>query len=474
MDDDTLLERFQRAIALLSQDDDVSLTPDEIISSKAIAAVAAAGGGGGDHHHDDGLHRSSTQPNGVIGRPVVAAVRAVSMLEDLQRHVAERAVFSSNEPLREISTASLPLLALEHHLARGWTQVPWSSSMSSVPSTPPPQSAARAAPASGGGAGVAPTMDPASRRAHLLRACDLWIGFVRRLEGLEVLSPSERRQLDDFEEALSGYRGGDDSSLEDDLEGRASNRLLPPPSMSRDEKIARFRARQELAQQQKRLKSLRERRSRIGAKDDDEIDGYDGDGLARSLAMTALHMAKADALEELDAAIRELPMVGMMIHAQQQQQQPGRHASDPHWRYTRSAGDDARTLPSPMGDPRARQQPLQVTRVSKDAFGQLQVKREEIRSGVLRPGWNQPTMSLEELAEREVRDALEREERQRSAEAEARGGPRRYDQLEKDGAEDDADLVDASAALDRKWDDWKDENPRGSGNKRGNVGDRNF
>jgi immunoglobulin-binding protein 1 len=115
-----------------------------------------------------------------------------------------------------------------------------------------------------------------------------------------------------------------------------------------------------------------------------------------------------------------------------------------------------------------------VTRVTKDAFGQLQVKREEIRSGVLRPGWNQPTMSLEELAEREVRDALEREERQRSAEAEARGGPRRYDQLEKDGAEDDADLVDASAALDRKWDDWKDENPRGSGNKRGNVGDRNF
>ena len=43
-----------------------------------------------------------------------------------------------------------------------------------------------------------------------------------------------------------------------------------------------------------------------------------------------------------------------------------------------------------------------------------------------------------------------------------------------DGLEDDKDLVDASAKLDRDWDDWKDENPRGSGNKMGDRGDRNF
>ena len=40
--------------------------------------------------------------------------------------------------------------------------------------------------------------------------------------------------------------------------------------------------------------------------------------------------------------------------------------------------------------------------------------------------------------------------------------------------EDDADLVDKSAALDRKWDEWKEENPRGSGNKMSERGDRNF
>jgi hypothetical protein len=83
-------------------------------------------------------------------------------------------------------------------------------------------------------------------------------------------------------------------------------------------------------------------------------------------------------------------------------------------------------------------------------------------------------MSLDELAEREVREALERQARQQAAEAEASLGPRRYEQLQRDGLEDDADRVDASADVDRRWDDWKDENPRGSGNKRGDVGDRNF
>lgn len=42
---------------------------------------------------------------------------------------------------------------------------------------------------------------------------------------------------------------------------------------------------------------------------------------------------------------------------------------------------------------------------------------------------------------------------------------RRYEQLEKDGDEDDEELVQQAAKYDREWDDWKDANPRGSGNK---------
>lgn len=42
---------------------------------------------------------------------------------------------------------------------------------------------------------------------------------------------------------------------------------------------------------------------------------------------------------------------------------------------------------------------------------------------------------------------------------------RRYDQLEMDGDEDDEELVEKATHRDREWDDWKDEHPRGSGNK---------
>jgi hypothetical protein len=145
-------------------------------------------------------------------------------------------------------------------------------------------------------------------------------------------------------------------------------------------------------------------------------------------------------------------------------------------------------------------QPLQLTQITQDPIsGQLQfneqqisngklksiglptsslnssqIQRQQIAEGVFKPSWNLPTMSLEELAERETADAIARSKSQKEAEAKAKTMPRRYDQLVKDGMEDDADLVDKSAVLDRKWDEWKEENPRGSGNKMGERGDRNF
>lgn len=45
--------------------------------------------------------------------------------------------------------------------------------------------------------------------------------------------------------------------------------------------------------------------------------------------------------------------------------------------------------------------------------------------------------------------------------------PRRYDQLAEDGDEDNLALVDEATYKDRSWDDWKDANPRGIGNKKG-------
>lgn len=46
---------------------------------------------------------------------------------------------------------------------------------------------------------------------------------------------------------------------------------------------------------------------------------------------------------------------------------------------------------------------------------------------------------------------------------------RRYDQLEMDGEEDDEELVEKAAQHDRDWDDWKDEHPKGAGNKANKI-----
>jgi immunoglobulin-binding protein 1 len=94
---------------------------------------------------------------------------------------------------------------------------------------------------------------------------------------------------------------------------------------------------------------------------------------------------------------------------------------------------------------------------------QFEMRRETIRSQVFQPGHRLPTMSLEELADREYADAVERQQR----EADAPVGPRRYEQLHEDGDEDDHKLVNEATEKDRAWDDYKDANPRGIGNKKG-------
>ena len=83
-------------------------------------------------------------------------------------------------------------------------------------------------------------------------------------------------------------------------------------------------------------------------------------------------------------------------------------------------------------------------------------------------------MTLQQYGDIEVARAKEREARQKQAEKDILQKPRRYEQLVKDGMEDNATLVDASAKLDREWDEWKEANPKGSGNKMGDRGDRNF
>jgi len=332
------------------------------------------------------------------------AEEAVEKLDTLQKDVAIVGLFSSNETVDDVSTPSLPLLSLDHLLAMAYTSLP----------TPPDKTKAR--------------------KANLLNAMNHFTRYLEILSNLEILAPEHTKEFEELQQVNI-----DEPSV------------MRIPPVHRDAKIQRFRAKQDLQKQLDQLKSLHDRRHRLGLKEEEEMDGYDDDTLIRVLSLKELSLHAMEALEEWSSAIRELPMIDMKIKIEEQ-------------------GVDARKQAPPPP-----QKPLELTHITKDSTtGQLNIRKEEIRSQVFRPGWNQPTMSLEELADREVAEAMEREARQKDSEEANKDAPRRYDQLVKDGMEDNAELVDASAKLDRDWDDFRDENPRGSGNKMGDRGDRNF
>jgi immunoglobulin-binding protein 1 len=351
----------------------------------------------------------------------------VSSLLQIQKDIALQSLFSKNETVEDISTPLLPLLTVEHLLAMAYCN-----------STHP-----------GGGL--------VDRCHRLVRAGELWAMFLSRLEDFELFGASANGEDYKHFRALLEYSS---SHSEDD-----SVHVPTVPSVTRDVKIARFRERQQTQNEMSRLQSLQQRRERLSVSELDEMDGYDGEQLSREIALRSIDDARMQALEEWTSTLQELPLLQRMI--QKQQNSGGT---------TGSGSREQLSSPTDSRQPQQPPPPLRVTHITRDDTlpGGLRMERQEIQRSVFRPGWNQPTMTLEELAEHEVREAQARSQRQAEYEASQTNAPRKYEQLVRDGREDDADLVDASATLDRQWDDWKDENPRGSGNKRANVGDRNF
>eukprot|EP01066_Platyproteum_vivax_P010616 Platyproteum_vivax@DN4774_c0_g1_i1.p1 len=82
--------------------------------------------------------------------------------------------------------------------------------------------------------------------------------------------------------------------------------------------------------------------------------------------------------------------------------------------------------------------------------------REHFKNNVFQPGFTLPTISLAECAEMEMMIDVE---------TLGRKPVQTFDDHLTQAQKDDAKNL-----KDREWDDWKDDNPKGSGNKLGNIG----
>ncbi|GMI30800.1 hypothetical protein TrCOL_g11841 [Triparma columacea] len=290
----------------------------------------------------------------------------------------------------------------------------------------------------------------AARLSNVKNAQSMGVAFLTTIESLggEVMGEDN---VTIFHKLL-GEMGGDEEDGSVRPRARGS---------SRDEKVARFRAQQKCSEEIKMITGKLQRRGRMDLSPEEMFEGGDEESLIRSLTTQQLKKCATQCIDELISMNQELEMLEMSAKFQ--------------------SNMSARS-PQELEDERIKQRDaankgsgIKMTQVSIDpTSNQLLFKRQEARDGVFRPGWNLPTMTLQELGEIEYRDAMERAERDKEAEIRNKDKPTRYEYLVRDGLEDDIHKVDASAKVDRDWDDFKDANPRGWGNKMADVGDRNF
>ncbi|KAI5568450.1 hypothetical protein BDE02_12G015500 [Populus trichocarpa] len=98
--------------------------------------------------------------------------------------------------------------------------------------------------------------------------------------------------------------------------------------------------------------------------------------------------------------------------------------------------------------------------------GSLTSERERMRAQVFQPGHRLPTMSIEEAGLKEMEIMNKWQERNAELMEEANSAWYKDNPKSKLSEEDDDEDDDAAVQKARAWDDWKDDHPRGAGNKK--------
>jgi immunoglobulin-binding protein 1 len=419
----TLSEQLSKAKSLLDDDDDTNNNINNNINN--------------------------TDTNNTDGR----IIESINLFESLQHKIHLAALFSRNESLDDIPTSSLSLLSVEYHLAKAFLQLRIQSSK--------------------------------DRLKNVNRAIELFHLFLSRCHDYDsLLNEVVAGQYSTLISIHDAHHGNGNDDGNDTTANINTNTNIPQcsssyhytlPPQSRDDKIQNYKITKSTSAIIANYKSKLDQRTRLSLSQDEEFDGYDYDTLLRSLTIQELNLYAFDSISEIYSTSLELQMLNMSMKDEERLQHEHHYRHGQRNRQQQDEYDNQKVQRRRHPDNNQSNKPMTLTHVTQDPVtNQLLFQKEVVQKTIFRPSWNQPTMSLSELGEKEMKEAQERSERQAESEKEKMNQPRRYEYLLRDGLEDDDKLVDASAKIDREWDNWKDENPRGSGNKMGDVGDRNF
>ncbi|KAF9171958.1 hypothetical protein BGX21_000738 [Mortierella sp. AD011] len=214
----------------------------------------------------------------------------------------------------------------------------------------------------------------------------------------------------------------------------------------RGEKIARFKREKEMRSQ------IEEFHKVLGT----TSSGYEGELSSeiedqyRDFVLLYLQYAIFQTMEQLVGIQQEIPMLKQMQERKAAESSGDSRIAGRANEDTRDARvDDSRiwNATGPLMDPNGR--PLRPFVITN--------KRTEMMAGVFRPGHSLPTMTIEEYLHQEM-------ERGNFLS----GGTEEPKKKEPD--DNDEEAVNAETIKARNWDDFKDDNPKGWGNKGGRIG----
>lgn len=170
----------------------------------------------------------------------------------------------------------------------------------------------------------------------------------------------------------------------------------------------------------------------------------------RDFVLLHLQYAIFQTMEQLVGIQQEIPMLQQMAERKAAEGSNDSRASDRTAHDARDGKVDSSTIwnaTGPLMDPQGR--PLRPFMITN--------KRAEMMKGVFRPGHSLPTMSIEEYLDQEM-------ERGNFLS----GGTEEPKKKEAD--DNDEEAINAETIKARNWDDFKDDNPKGWGNKGGRIG----
>ena len=275
---------------------------------------------------------------------------------------------------------------------------------------------------------------------------------------------SAKRRLQEYVDICKKYNiVNDDDKIFIDND---SNSSQMNDNTRRTLKIAKFKREKEAKESMKAL-ILKMNIEAKRVPDYEAVEALDDDEDTKKLLLLQFQSYVRDSIDEIVLINQEMDLLDHMSELKELEDEFGsKHNSiaPPSSSLVTSkiGNENISYLPSRDYPDQRDQKGLSITKLNK-VDDQLIVTRDTIKATVFTPSMAPPTISLEEFADMEKEKALTRSANE-SNESEV---TRRYNQLVKDGDEDDTTLVDLATIEDRNWDEFREANPRGWGNKAG-------